>query len=105
MAESSWRLGVYSWSCCYVRLRWDGFNIRVHTVRCVWASTVTSLHARLIWPPLHEVLVSAMLIRLWEAPECALPGTRVFAPGQQERRDGQLGGEILHAHANHREEK
>jgi hypothetical protein len=63
MAESSWHLGVYSWSCCCVRWRWDGFSTRVHTIRCTWAPTATSLHARFLCPPLLKVLGLAMLIR------------------------------------------
>jgi hypothetical protein len=54
---------------------------------------------------LTEVLGSTMLIHLWEAPGCVLPGTRVPAPSRRERWDGQLGGEILAARANHWVEK
>jgi hypothetical protein len=88
MAESSWHLGVYSCSCCCIRRRWDGSSTWVHTIKCVWAPVATSLHARFLWPPLPEVLGSAMLIHLWEAPGCIPPGTRVPTPGQRDRWDG-----------------
>jgi hypothetical protein len=66
MVGSSWHLGVYSWSICCVRQRWDRFSTWVHIVRRVWATEVTSLHARLIRPPLPEVLGSTTLICCWE---------------------------------------
>jgi hypothetical protein len=105
MAESSWHLGMYSWSCYCVRRWWDGFSTQVHSIRCVWAPAATSLCARLLQAPLSEVLGSAMLIHLLEALGHALPRTRVSAPGLWERRDGQSGGEILSAHTNRRVEK
>jgi hypothetical protein len=35
MAESSWCWGVYSWSICSVRRRWDKISTWIHTIRCV----------------------------------------------------------------------
>jgi hypothetical protein len=81
MAESPWHLGMYSWSCCCIRQRWDESSTRVQTIRCVWAPAAMSLHARFLRSPLPEAL------------------------GRQERRDGLPGGEILAAHANRRVEK
>jgi hypothetical protein len=68
MTESSWHLGLCSWSTCYVRRQWDGFSTRVDIFRCVWAPTANSLRARLLRPPLPEVMGSAMPIHCKEPP-------------------------------------
>jgi hypothetical protein len=64
----------------------------------------TSLHARLLRPPPPEVLGSVMLIRCRKSPGAFYRGPE-FLPQVDERRDGQIGGEILPARANHRVEK
>jgi hypothetical protein len=45
MAESSRPLGVYTWYS-YVRRQWDEFHTQVHSIRCAWVPTTTSLHVR-----------------------------------------------------------
>jgi hypothetical protein len=96
MAESSWHLGVYSWSCCCVRQRWDRYSTQVHIVICVWAPMATFLHARFLRPLLLEVLGSAMLIHFVERPRVRSIGDPGSCPGRLERWDEQSGGgEIL----------
>jgi hypothetical protein len=80
MAESSWHLGVYSWSSCYVKRWWDGFCTQVHTIRCAWVPTATSHRARHLRSPLPEA---------W-SKQCF----------RWERWERQIGGEIPSAHAN-----
>jgi hypothetical protein len=68
LAESSWHLGVYSWSSCYVRRRWDGFCTWVRTDGCVWVPAPTSLRVRRLRPPLPKAPWLAMLIRYGKPP-------------------------------------
>jgi hypothetical protein len=68
MAESSWCLGVYFWSSCYVRWWWNGFRTQVHTVICAWVPTATSLRARCLRSLLPETPGLALLIRCRKPP-------------------------------------
>jgi hypothetical protein len=66
--ESSWCLGMYSWSSYYVRQWWDGYNTRVHTVKCAWAHVAMSVCVRHLRPPLLKAPELAMLMRCWKPP-------------------------------------
>jgi hypothetical protein len=104
MAESSWHLGVYSWSSCYVRRWWNGFHTRVHIVRCAWVSVATPPRSRRLRPPFLDTR-SGNAYPLWVAPGHPWPQARIYALSQRERWEEQIGGKIPCARANRRLEK
>jgi hypothetical protein len=92
MVEPSWHLGVYSWSIHYVRQRWDGFNTRVHTVRCEWAPAATSLRAKHLRLPLPEVPELAMFIHCGKPPDVF--DRRPGSPPRVDKRGG-MGRQVV----------
>jgi hypothetical protein len=84
---SSWHLGMYSWSGCYVRQRWDGFYTRVFTIRCTWVSVATSLCAKRLRSPLPEAW-SRQCLSVVGCPRAWLTSGPGLGPGSMREAGG-----------------